>query len=278
MSAARNFRAQNGLKNTRINARKTSGKCPVSARSARRHAFDCTNVTFGLFPTARIGPGPDRYVLPDLSDQPIPTRMNPSIETIQEKIRGLELELEAEFAKRRTGLRYGLERGRVRFEEEVKRRHRQLRTHLARYVFTARPIVWLTAPVIYSLIVPFAIVDLWVSIYQAICFRVYGIPQVQRHRYFLFDRSGLAYLNMIEKLNCAYCSYVNGVIAYVREVGSRTEQYWCPIKQARRVIGAHARYAGFEEYGDGEHYHDRLKAQQAEVRTTQDPAVPLEDG
>jgi hypothetical protein len=213
------------------------------------------------------------YVLPDLRDQAIPTGMTPSIETIQEKIRGLELELESEFAKQRADLRFGLERGRVRFEEEVARRHRQLRTHLARYVLTARPLVWITAPVIYSLIVPFALVDLWVSIYQAICFRVYRIPQVKRHLYMVFDRKGLAYLNTIEKLNCAYCSYVNGVIAYVREVGSRTEQYWCPIKQARRVIGAHARYAGFEEYGDGEHYHDRLKAQQAEVRATEGPAV-----
>ena len=201
-----------------------------------------------------------------------------SIEKIREKIHALELEMDAEIAKQRAGLRFGLERGRVRFEEEVKRRHRQLRTNLARYVFSARPLVWITAPVIYSLIIPFVVVDLWVSLYQAICFRVYGIPQVQRHRYMVFDRSGLAYLNLMEKLNCAYCSYVNGVIAYVREVGSRTEQYWCPIKQARRVIGAHARYAGFEEYGDGEHYHDRLKAQQAEVRETEDPAVPQDDG
>ncbi|KCZ91814.1 hypothetical protein HJO_11872 [Hyphomonas johnsonii MHS-2] len=192
-------------------------------------------------------------------------------------MRGLEIELESELAKQRTGLRYGLERGRALFEEEVVRRHRALRTHVARYIFSARPLVWLTAPVIYSLIIPFVIVDLWVSIYQAICFRVYGIPQVRRHRYLVFDRSGLAYLNAIEKLNCAYCSYVNGVIAYVREVGSRTEQYWCPIKQARRVIGTHARYAGFEPYGAGEHYHERLKVLQADIRAAEAPADPLED-
>jgi hypothetical protein len=35
-------------------------------------------------------------------------------------------------------------------------------------------------------------------------------------------------------------AYANGVFAYVREVGSRTEQYWCPIKHARRVLGVHA--------------------------------------
>jgi hypothetical protein len=198
--------------------------------------------------------------------------MTTPVETILHNIRELELELEAEFAKQRAGLKYGLEHGRVLFEQEVIRRHRQMRTNVARYVFSARPLVVLTAPVIYSLIIPFALTDLWVSIYQAICFRVYGIPQVKRGQYILFDRAGLAYLNAVEKINCAYCSYVNGVIAYVREVGSRTEQYWCPIKHARRVLGAHARYAGFEDYGDGENYHEHLTRQRAELVKERDGA------
>lgn len=193
------------------------------------------------------------------------------VDRILSKIRELELELEAEFAKQRAGLRYGFERGRVLFEQEVARRHRELRRGLARYVFGARPLVVLTAPVIYSLILPFLVLDLWVSIYQAVCFRVYGIPQVKRSQYLVFDRAGLAYLNAIEKLNCAYCSYVNGVIAYVREVGSRTEQYWCPIKHARRVLGAHARYAQFEEFGDGERYHAQLPRLRAALREERDP-------
>ena len=175
--------------------------------------------------------------------------MTSPIDQISAKLHALELELEAEMAKKRAGLQFGLERGKVLFEQEVVRRHREMRTHVARYLFSARPLVWLTAPVIYSLIVPFAIVD----------------------------RRGLAYLNTIEKLNCAYCSYVNGVIAYAREIGSRTEQYWCPIKQARRVIGAHARYAGFEEFGDGAHYHERLKVLQADIRKAKEPDEPLGD-
>lgn len=187
--------------------------------------------------------------------------MSHATDVIMGKIRELEGELEAEFAKQRAGLRYGLERGKVLFEEEVARRHRALRRSLGPYLLKANPLVVLTAPLIYSLIIPFALMDLWVSIYQAICFRVYKIKQVERHRYMVFDRAGLAYLNAIEKLNCAYCSYANGVIAYVREVGSRTEQYWCPIKHARRVLGAHPRYGGFEEYGDGENYQEHLRKQ-----------------
>ena len=54
--------------------------------------------------------------------------------------------------------------------------------------------------------------------YQAICFPVYKIPKVRRRDYLVFDRHHLAYLNIIEKINCAYCSYANGAIAFMREV------------------------------------------------------------
>ncbi len=117
-----------------------------------------------------------------------------------------------------------------------------------------------TAPVIYSLIIPFALLDLWMSLYQAICFPVYGIPPVKRTQYIVFDRQHLAYLNWIETLNCLYCGYANGLIAYVREIASRTEQYWCPIKHALRVKDPHQRYFEFLEYGDAQGYRAKLTA------------------
>ena len=203
--------------------------------------------------------------------------MTAIVGTIIERIRALELELETEFAKQRAGLKFGFERGKVRFEAEVVRRHKELRTHIAKYILSARPLVALTAPLIYSLIIPFVLVDIWVSIYQAICFRIYGIPQVKRGRYMIFDRTGLAYLNALEKLNCAYCSYLNGIIAYVREVASRTEQYWCPIKHTRRLLGAHTRYAGFETFGDGEHYRQRLGELRTALRTDSDDTLPPQE-
>lgn len=185
--------------------------------------------------------------------------MNPHIVALTEKIRMLEAELEAELAQRRAELRVGLEKGKAFFEEEILRRHRELRTRLSTYVLNARLLVILTAPVIYALIVPLVLLDLFVTIYQAVCFPVYGIPKARRRDYLVFDRHHLAYLNALEKLNCAYCSYANGLIAYVREIASRTEQYWCPIKHARRVIGAHPRYASFEDYGDAEGYRKWLE-------------------
>jgi hypothetical protein len=178
--------------------------------------------------------------------------MDSKIAALTEKMRALETELEAELAKKAAKLRFGLEKGKALFGEEVLRRHRESRTGLSAYIFKAPLLVILTSPVIYSLIVPFALLDLFVAIYQLICFPIYGIPLVRRRDHFVFDRQYLAYLNALEKLNCLFCSYCNGVVAYVREVASRTEQYWCPIKHARRLIGAHARYAAFADYGDAE--------------------------
>jgi hypothetical protein len=185
--------------------------------------------------------------------------MTPQIAELIEKIHHLEGELDAELAKRRAELRIGLEHGRVAFEEELLRRHRELRSKLLPYLFGANPLVMLTSPVIYAGIVPFLLLDLFVSVYQAVCFPIYGIAKIKRADYLVFDRHQLAYLNALEKLNCAYCSYATGIIAFTREIAARTEQYWCPIKHARRVIGTHARYALFDDYGNAEGYQGRLK-------------------
>lgn len=184
--------------------------------------------------------------------------MNEHVAHLIERIQLLELELEAEIAKRRAELRFGLERGRIVFEEEVLRRHRELRTKLWTYISHARPMIVITAPAIYGLIVPLVLLDLAVMLYQAVCFPAYGLEKVRRRDYLVFDRHHLAYLNALEKLNCAYCSYANGMIAFVREVAARTEAYWCPIKHARRMISAHDQYRSFVDYGDAEAYRAHL--------------------
>jgi hypothetical protein len=125
----------------------------------------------------------------------------------------------------------------------------------------------LTAPIIYSLFVPFAVLDLWVSLYQFVCFPIYGIARVPRRNYFALDRHRLPYLNGIEKLNCTFCSYANGLLAYVREVAARTEQYWCPIKHDRPVRTPHARYRLFVRYGDASGYRESLATLRHRLRT-----------
>ena len=112
----------------------------------------------------------------------------------------------------------------------------------------------LTAPVIYLGFVPFALLDLFVAFFQGICFPIYGIPRVRRADYVIFDRGQLKYLNLLERFNCIYCSYGNGLCAYVAEVAARTEQHWCPIKHSRRLRAPHSRYPHFFDYGDAQQY------------------------
>jgi hypothetical protein len=116
------------------------------------------------------------------------------------------------------------------------------------------------------MIVPIGLLDLWVTAYQMVCFRAYGIARVRRSRYIVIDRQHLAYLNTIEKLNCVYCGYANGVFAYVREITGRTEQYWCPIRHAKRVQAPHTHYRHFVDYGDADAYRRRLIALRNELR------------
>ena len=159
---------------------------------------------------------------------------------------------------------YRLKGRTVVFPPETRRDHQRLRTPLRHYVLHARLLVALSAPLIYLCSIPFVLLDLFITIYHAICFPIYGIPKVLRSDYFLFDRSKLRYLNGLERLNCRYCSYANGLIAYVREVVARTEQHWCPIKHARRVSAPHSMYERFLPYGDASRY----RAQVEEVRSS----------
>lgn len=170
----------------------------------------------------------------------------------------LQAELDREIESRRRALGVEIAGRIVGFEHGVLLAQRDLRMSVGRFIAQSDMMSWLTAPVIYSLIVPLVIVDLWVSLYQAICFRAYGIDRVRRSDFLLFDRRHLAYLNRIEALNCMFCSYANGLIGFVREVSSRTEQYWCPIKHALRVTDPVQRYYQFLEYGDADGYRTRL--------------------
>ena len=162
--------------------------------------------------------------------------------------------------------RYRLYQGRVRFDEEASRAHKRQKRSLKAFVAESSLFNLLTAPVIYSLIVPLLLLDAWVTIYQWVCFPIYGIAAVPRRSYFPMDRHRLGYLNAIEKINCEYCSYANGLIAYIREIAARTEQYWCPIKHSRTIPSPHSRYHLFFDYGDGTGYRHHLPSLRRALR------------
>ena len=138
-----------------------------------------------------------------------------------------------------------------------------------------------SAPFVYSLLLPIALLDAAVSLYQAVCFRLWRVAAVRRSAHLILDRHRLSYLNGPQKLNCLYCGYANGVLAYAVEIASRTEQYWCPIKHATDPVAPHPRYATFVDYANARAFKTRMPGLRAGVqaprrdRTRQDKADAL---
>lgn len=181
------------------------------------------------------------------------------LEVIIAEIKRLEQELLQELQKKQDEYLYIIDGKRVQFEEETRRYHRTLATKIHTYFANASIANILTLPIIWFCLVPALFLDIVVSFYHAICFRVYNIPRVRRSDYIVIDRQNLQYLNWIEKVNCVFCSYFNGLIAWVQEIAARTEQYWCPIKHARNLSTIHSRYHKFLAYGDSENYQQGLE-------------------
>ena len=181
------------------------------------------------------------------------------LEAIIADIHRLERELIDELQQQQEEYFYIVKGKKIQFEEQTRRYHKTLAKKLHAYLAEAQPKHIVTAPVIYACILPALFLDLVVSIYHSVCFRVYGIPLVRRSDYIVIDRHHLEYLNWIEKLNCVYCGYFNGLIAYVQEIAARSEQYWCPIKHAHKLSLLHSRYHKFIDYGDGDNYARRLE-------------------
>lgn len=200
------------------------------------------------------------------------------IDDILERLRRVQQELEEELERliveKRGEFQYTIRRGKVIFERSVRRLQLSQRVGLWRYLRDAPLAYVLSAPVIYSMIVPLVILDLSVTIYPQICFRIYRIRLVRRSDYLVIDRHHLDDLNGIEKLNCAYCGYGNGLIAYAWEITARTEQFWCPIKHARRTLDVHRRAGRFFDYGDVSSYQQGSLALRRDWSDVADATTP----
>jgi len=186
--------------------------------------------------------------------------MNDRIRHLLDQMAALEEDLRVALQEQEAGVLFEIKGKRVEFEQSIREAHRRLKSGFFHWLVTYRPQNLITGPIIYSMIVPLALLDLCVSVYQATCFPIYGVARVRRGDYIVFDRQQLEYLNFIEKFHCTYCAYGAGLIAYVAEIVARTEEYFCPIKHARKMLGTHARYARFLDYGDAADYEQRLEA------------------
>ncbi|MDA1097977.1 MAG: hypothetical protein O2967_03250 [Proteobacteria bacterium] len=191
--------------------------------------------------------------------------MDTELAELVARIRVLEEEVEKKLEERRASFQYSIDHHRIVFEESVRQQHRRLKVGLLSFLRHSPALYILSAPAVYALILPIVLLDLCVSIFQIICFPLWGVPKASRSDYVVIDRHYLAYLNGVQKLNCIYCSYANGVIAFTTEIAGRTEHFWCPIKHARKVHNPHRYYEGFLDYGDGVDYEEKLRKQRQDI-------------
>lgn len=199
------------------------------------------------------------------------------MDDLQQRLQSIEKEILDELNTFRESRGYHLEGRRIRIQETIRKAHRARRKRVRVYLWEGRILAYLVSPVIYAGVFPALFLDLFVEIYQRVCFPAYGVPRVKRKDYMVMDRRPLPYLNWIEKVGCYYCSYFNGLMGLVSEVAARTEQHFCPIKHALRPKTLHSRYRYFFDYGDMEAYRTRLEAVRhdfTDVRTAIAEAVP----
>lgn len=200
--------------------------------------------------------------------------LTPTQKHLSQRIEALEQELLSALAEKERAFQYTIASGKARFEDAVLRRHGTFKSSLLSYLLHGRALAYVTAPIIYAGIAPFLLLDAFLTIFQGICFPVYGVPKVRRADYIVFDRGRLKYLNLLERLNCAFCSYGNGLFAYAAEIAARTEQHWCPIKHAQRLSAPHSRYGHFVDYGDAERYSREVETVRSDFTDLKPPDQP----
>ena len=185
--------------------------------------------------------------------------MSDKIKEMIEEIEAMKVKLGEEIAQQEKDISYEIQNGYVRFEKDVLDKQKENMKNLLAW-FREIPLLHLLAsPLVYGMVIPAIFFDIILFIYQQVIFRIFKFKFIKRSDYIRFDRQYLGYLNSIEKLNCMYCAYFNGLMHYASAITSRTELYFCPIKHAKKVAYKHEYYDAFFVYGDENDYQQKLE-------------------
>ena len=176
--------------------------------------------------------------------------MKSNINQLIKEIENKKNELLVEYEKLKDIYGFYFKKWKIYFKIKTKEYNKKFKTGVFKYIYWAKIRHILSMPFIYAMFVPTIILDIFLFVYQNICFRLYGIPLVKRNEYVVYDRKFLDYLNVIQKFNCLYCSYVNWVFSFAVEIWGRTEKYWCPIKYAKKMKWNHNWQKHFADYWD----------------------------
>ena len=185
--------------------------------------------------------------------------MSDKIKEIITEIEAMKVKLGEEIAQQESHISYEIHNGYVEFEKNVLDKQKENMKNLLAWFREIPLLHLLSSPLIYGMLVPAILLDIILFIYQQVIFRIYKFKFIKRNDYILFDHQYLGYLNPIEKLNCMYCSYFNGLMQYASAIAGRTELFFCPIKHAKKIAYKHDYYDEFLAYGDEEDYQKKLK-------------------
>ena len=185
--------------------------------------------------------------------------MNDKITEMIEEIEAMKVKLAEEIAQHEENISYEIENGYIRFEKEIFAKQKENMKNIFAWFGEIPFLHLLTSPLVYGMIIPAIVLDMMLFIYQLAVSRVFKIKFDKRSNYIVFDRQYLGYLNLIEKFNCLYCSYFNGLMQYASSIAGRTELFFCPIKHAKKIAYKHEYYDAYLIYGDGDEYQKKLK-------------------
>jgi len=187
--------------------------------------------------------------------------MNHTIHDMVTEIEAMKAKLKQEIAKEeKRAASYRVEGDFIIFDRENLQKQRAHMKHLWVWLREVPLIQLMTAPVIYGMVIPAVILDVFLFVYVRVVAPVFKLKFAKRRDFIVFDRHYLGYLNFFEKLNCVYCSYFNGLMFYAGSVAQTTELYFCPIKHAKRVAYGEEHFSKYLGYGDAENYHEKLNA------------------
>jgi len=182
--------------------------------------------------------------------------MKSKINSILEDIEKKKKELLVEYNHLMDKYGFSFKKWKIIFSLDRIMENKRLKKPIIKTIFTAKIREIISIPFIYSMVIPSLFLDLMLFIYQQTAFRLYNIPIVKRSEYIFYDRNQLDYLNIIQKVNCIYCSYFNWLMSYAVEIWWRTERYWCPIKHAKKINWGHQWQRYFADYWDPNWFKD----------------------
>lgn len=189
--------------------------------------------------------------------------MESKIKKILEKIDALNESLKIEYARLADKYGFSFREKTIIFFEKFKEKNKAFRIPVWKYIIPKDIRHCISMPFIYMMIIPAVILDVFITIYNLTAIPLYRIPRIKRKDHFIYDRQYLDYLNVLQKINCLYCSYVNGLFSYASEIGARTERYWCPIKAAHNPKSYHSFYKDFADYGNPEEWNKKFNDHKA---------------